>query len=172
MPPDSIGRVHGNHGNVLVVLRALTYMRALGGTGLRRVAERAVLNARYLEQMLTDVYDIPFPIPCMHEFVASAATIKKQTGVRAMDIAKALLVHGFHSPTVYFPLIVSEALMIEPTETESKRSLDHFVDVMIEIARESESNPEVVRSAPTRTPVGRLDEVRASKDLDVSWRRD
>ncbi|MDH3731617.1 MAG: aminomethyl-transferring glycine dehydrogenase subunit GcvPB, partial [Acidimicrobiia bacterium] len=109
-PTDSIGRVHGNHGNFLVVLRAYTYMRALGGDGLRRVAERSVLNARYLAKLLETTYQFPFPKPCMHEFVASAAHLKKEHGVRAFDIAKALPDHGFHAPTMYFPLIVEEAL--------------------------------------------------------------
>jgi glycine dehydrogenase subunit 2 len=172
MPPDSIGRVHGNHGNVLVVLRALTYMRALGGTGLRRVAERAVLNARYLEQMLTDVYDIPFPIPCMHEFVASAATIKKQTGVRAMDIAKALLDHGFHSPTVYFPLIVDEALMIEPTETESPETVEALGEALLDIAATAASDPAHIQAAPRHTPVGRPDDATAARHPILTWDMD
>jgi len=168
-PPDSIGRVHGNHGNVLVVLRALAYMRALGGAGLRRVAERAVLNARYLEQMLADAYEIPFQVPCMHEFVASASAIKKQTGVRAMDIAKALLDTGFHAPTVYFPLIVGEALMIEPTETESLETVEALGEALLDIAATAFSDPDLVMQAPRHTPIGRPDDATAARHPILTW---
>ncbi|MCB2224662.1 MAG: aminomethyl-transferring glycine dehydrogenase subunit GcvPB [Actinobacteria bacterium] len=168
-PESSIGRVHGNHGNVLVVLRALAYMRALGGEGLRRVAERAVLNARYLEHALSGTYDIPFPVPCMHEFVASAATLKRQTGVRAMDVAKALLDRGFHAPTVYFPLIVDEALMIEPTETESPETIDALAEALRAIAARSAEDPAAVQEAPHRTPVGRPDDAGAARHPILTW---
>jgi len=168
-PERSIGRVHGNHGNVLVVLRALTYMRALGGSGLRRVAELAVLNARYLAQIVSTAYDIPFPAPCMHEFVASAATIKRNTGVRAMDIAKALLDRGFHAPTVYFPLIVEEALMIEPTETESPETVEALGGALLEIAAAAEVDPELIQGAPHRTPVGRPDDAGAARHPVLTW---
>jgi len=169
VPEDSIGRVHGNHGNTLVVLRALTYMRALGGPGLRRVAERAVLNARYLEHLISDTYEIPFPAPCMHEFVASAATVKKATGVTAMDIAKSLLDHGFHSPTVYFPLIVDEALMIEPTETESPETVEALAEALIEIAAQAASDPGRVQQAPRSTPVSRPDDATAARHPILTW---
>jgi len=168
-PADSIGRVHGNHGNVLVVLRALAYMRALGGPGLRRVAERAVLNARYLEHLISKAYDLPFPAPCMHEFVASAASIKRETGVRAMDIAKALLDHGFHAPTVYFPLIVDEALMIEPTETESPETVEALGEALLEIAATATTNPGEIQDAPHHTPVSRPDDARAARHPILTW---
>ncbi|MCJ7725429.1 MAG: aminomethyl-transferring glycine dehydrogenase subunit GcvPB [Acidimicrobiia bacterium] len=169
VPEDSIGRVHGNHGNFLVVLRALAYMRALGGPGLRRVAERAVLNARYLERLISGSYDIPFPAPCMHEFVASAATIKRETGVRAMDIAKALLDYGFHAPTMYFPLIVDEALMIEPTETESPETVVALGEALIEIAALAASDPDRVKGAPHHTPVSRPDDAAAARHPILTW---
>jgi glycine dehydrogenase subunit 2 len=168
-PQDSIGRVHGNHGNFLVVLRAYTYMRALGGAGLERVAERSVLNARYLAELLENTYQFPFPKPCMHEFVASAAHLKKETGVRAFDIAKALPDYGFHAPTMYFPLIVEEALMVEPTETESPQTVEALADALIDIASRAVSEPEVLHGAPHRTPVGRPDEATAARKPVLNW---
>jgi glycine dehydrogenase subunit 2 len=169
MPSDSVGRVHGNHGNFLVVLRALTYMRLLGAEGMRRVAERSVLNSRYLASRLSDKYPIPFPSPPMHEFVASAADLKRRTGVRAMDVAKALLDRGFHAPTVYFPLIVEEALMIEPTETESPETVDALAAAFADIARVAEEDPEAVQSSPHHTPVSRPDEARAARSPKLTW---
>ncbi|MBU1493916.1 MAG: aminomethyl-transferring glycine dehydrogenase subunit GcvPB [Actinobacteria bacterium] len=169
VPDNSIGRVHGHQGNFLVVLRALAYMRALGGAGLRRVAERAVLNARYLEHLLAGAYDIPFPVPCMHEFVASAAAIKRATGVRAMDIAKSLLDLGFHAPTVYFPLIVDEALMIEPTETESPETVEALAAAMLDIAARAATEPDSVKGAPHRTPIGRPDDAAAARHPVLTW---
>ena len=169
MPSHSVGRVHGQHGNFLVVLRALVYMRALGGEGLRLVAERAVLNARYLEYLLGDRYDLPYPSTCMHEFVTSAKTIKQDTGVRAMDIAKALMDHGYHPPTVYFPLIVDEALMIEPTETQSRETIEAMAAALVEIAELAYENAEVVKDAPRRTPVHRPDDALAARNLQVTW---
>jgi glycine dehydrogenase subunit 2 len=170
MPSRCIGRVHGRHGNFGVVLRALTYMKALGDIGLKRVAELSVLNARYLEALISDHYTIPYPVPCMHEFVASAEEIKQKTGVRAMDIAKALPDRGFHAPTMYFPLIVHEALMIEPTETQSRESLEAFAAALNEIAEIAHEDPEAIISAPTATPVHRPDEALAARHLDVNWR--
>jgi glycine dehydrogenase subunit 2 len=169
MPSASIGRVHGQHGNFLVVLRALVYMRALGGEGLRRVAERAVLNARYLEHLLGERYDLPYPSICMHEFVTSAKSIKHDTGVRAMDIAKALLDRGYHAPTVYFPLIVDEALMIEPTETQSRETIEALAAALVEIAELAYRDAEAVKEAPLRTPVHRPDDARAARNLQVTW---
>jgi len=128
-----------------------------------------VLNARYLEQMLAGTYDIPFPIPCMHEFVASASTIKKQTGVRAMDIAKALPDRGFHAPTVYFPLIVDEALMIEPTETESPETVEALGEAFLDIAATAASDPAHVQAAPHHTPVGRPDDAAAARHPILTW---
>jgi glycine dehydrogenase subunit 2 len=169
MPVRSIGRVHGNHGNALVVVRALTYMRALGGDGLRRVAERSVLNARYLERLVAEAYDIPYPAPCMHEFVASASRLRRETGVRAMDVVKALLDRGFHAPTVYFPLVVDEALMIEPTETESLETLHALADALVEIARLAADDPEAVMDSPHHTPVSRPDDARAAREPVLTW---
>ena len=169
MPEASIGRMHGNHGNFLVVLRALTYMLALGGTGLRRVAERSVLNARYLAHRLSDAYDIPFTAPCMHEFVASAAALKRQTGVRAMDVAKALLDRGIHAPTMYFPLVVEEALMIEPTETESPETVDALADALAEIAAIAADDPARIQGAPHTTPVSRPDDAAAARNPILTW---
>lgn len=168
-PEHSIGRVHGSHGNFLVVLRALTYMRALGGSGLQRVGERSVLNARYLASLLDDAYTIPFDAPCMHEFVASAAALKRATGVRAMDVAKALLDRGFHAPTVYFPLVVEEALMIEPTETESLETVVAIAAALNEIAALATTDPASVQHAPHRTPVSRPDDAVAARTPVLTW---
>jgi len=169
MPPSSIGRVHGHHGNFLVVLRALTYMRALGGSGLRRVAERSVLNARYLASLVADTFEIPYETPCMHEFVASAATLKRRTGVRAMDVAKALLDRGIHAPTVYFPLVVDEALMIEPTETESRETVEAIAEALIGIAAEASTDADRLHAAPHATPVSRPDDARAARQPILGW---
>jgi len=167
----SIGKVHSWYGNFLVMVKAYAYILALGPEGLRRVAENAVLNANYLQEKLKDVYELPYDGRCQHEFVLSASR-QKAGGVKALDVAKRLLDLGLHAPTVYFPLIVKEALMIEPTETESRRSLDGFVEAMRRIAREAEEDPEKVTRAPVATPVGRLDEVRAARELDVVWEGD
>ena len=168
--PKSIGKVHAAYGNFLVAVRAYAYMLTLGPKGLRRVAENAVLNANYLQKKLEPLFELPFDGLCQHEFVLSASRQKEQ-GVTALDVAKRLLDYGLHAPTVYFPLIVKEALMIEPTETESRASLDRFVEVMTTVAEESASTPELVTGAPTETPVSRLDERRAAKDLDVTWEK-
>ena len=145
-------------------MRAYAYIRALGQAGLRDVAETAVLNANYVLAGLRDVYDVPFDRTCKHEFVLSARTLKREHGVRALDVAKRLMDFGIHPPTVYFPLLVDEALMIEPTETESKETLDRFVAAMRRIAEEAATSPEVVHEAPHVTPVRRLDEVKAAKE--------
>lgn len=163
MPARSIGRVHGAHGNFLILVRAFTYLLALGPDGLERASERAVLNANYLKALLSESYDLPYPQTCMHEFVASASSIKRETGVRAMDIAKALIDHGFHPPTMYFPLIVDEALMIEPTETESRETLDDLAAALADIATAARADAASVESAPHNTLVGRLDEARAAR---------
>jgi glycine dehydrogenase subunit 2 len=154
----------GFHGNVGILVRAYAYIRALGQAGLRDVADTAVLNANYVLAGLRHVYDVPFDRPCKHEFVLSARTLKREHGVRALDVAKRLMDFGIHPPTVYFPLLVDEALMIEPTETESKETLDRFVAVMRRIAEEAVEHPEALHEAPHVTPVGRLDEVRAAKE--------
>lgn len=166
--PDSIGRIHGFHGNFGILVRAYAYYRALGGVGLRRVSEMAVLNANYLRKRLEAEYPTAHPGLCMHEFVSTAKSFRKY-GIRAMDIAKRLIDLGFHPPTVYFPLVVEEAMMVEPTETESKQTLDAMADALLQIAEEARSNPELLREAPVTTPVGRLDEARAARRLRLRW---
>jgi glycine dehydrogenase subunit 2 len=165
--PKSIGYIAPFYGNFGVCLRAYAYILALGGDGLREVSENAVLNANYLMHSLKDRYDIPYLRTCMHEFVMSAAR-QADKGVRALDIAKALIDKGFHPPTVYFPLIVREAMMVEPTETESKETLDAFVEAMLAIADDADAAPERFAEAPATTPVSRLDETRAARELDFA----
>ncbi len=168
-PPQSIGRLGAFHGNFGVLVRAYAYARALGAEGLRQVSGDAVLTANYVMHALKDVYHLPYDRRCMHEAVFSARR-QKARGVRALDIAKRLLDHGIHAPTMYFPLIVDEALMIEPTESEGKETLDWFIAVMRQIAKEAEETPEVVTGAPHTTPVSRLDEARAARQPDLRWR--
>jgi len=168
-PPMSIGRVKSFYGNFGVIVRAFIYLRMLGAAGLKKVSEGAVLNARYLMENLKGDYWLKYDRPCMHEFVLSACRQKDQCGVRALDIAKQLLDMGYHPPTVYFPLIVPEALMIEPTETESVDTLDMFIEAMKEIARIAKEDPEYLHGAPRKMPVRRLDDVRAARQIDVKW---
>jgi glycine dehydrogenase subunit 2 len=170
--PDSIGRLSGFYGNVAVMVRAYAYLLTMGRDGLTRVSELAVLNANYLKERLKSIYTLPYDRICKHEFVLSARGLKEQLGVTALDVAKRLLDFGVHPPTVYFPLIVPEALMIEPTETESLEVLDRFVGVMERIAREAKDQPEMLRQAPTRTPVRRIDEVLAARTPVVRWHPD
>ena len=162
----SIGRVHSHLGNFGNLVRAYTYIRSLGASGLREAANDAVLNANYLRASLADDYDLPYDRICMHEVVL-AGTRQRRLGVRTLDIAKRLIDYGIHPPTIYFPIIVDEALMIEPTETESRESLDQFIDVMRRIAREVESDPDKLHDAPVNAPVRRLDEVTANRRPDV-----
>ncbi len=169
--PDSIGYVAPFYGNMGVIIKAYVYILLLGREGMARVAENAVLNANYLMKKLKEFYELPFDRPCMHEFVLSAARQAKQ-GVKAMDIAKRLLDFGFHPPTVYFPLIVEEAMMFEPTETESLGMLDEFIAAMEQIAREADENPERLQNAPHRLCVSRIDEVQAARNLDLRWECD
>ena len=164
--PKSIGRVHPYFGNFNVFVKAYAYIRTLGGDGARAVSENAVINANYLLARLRGAYDLKYPGPCMHEFVLSARNLKK-FGVRATDVVKRLLDYGIHAPTVYFPLIVEEALMIEPVETESKETLDRFAEVMEAIAAEAEKSPELLHEAPVTTPVRRLDEAVAARCPDL-----
>ncbi len=166
--PKSVGRVHGFFGNFGVLVRAMAYIMSLGAPGLSAVSRGAILNANYLLARLRGDYTLRYPGPCMHEFVLSAVKQKKR-GVRAADISKRLLDFGVHAPTTYFPLIVEEALMIEPTESESKESLDRFVEIMQTIAREAEEEPERVKTAPHTTPVARPDEARAARQLKLRW---
>jgi glycine dehydrogenase subunit 2 len=160
--PQTIGRVKGFYGNFGILVRAYTYIRTLGPEGLRKVSEYAVLNANYMMRRLAPYYDLAFDTHCKHEFVLSGKKHKKH-GVRTLDIAKRLLDFGYHPPTVYFPLIVEECIMIEPTETESKETLDDFIETMIQIAREAEESPETVINAPHTTVVTRLDEALAAR---------
>jgi glycine dehydrogenase subunit 2 len=165
MPSKSIGRVKAFYGNFGVLVRAYTYIRMLGGEGLRAVSENAVLNANYLQAKLRGTYPVPHDNrTCMHEFVARGVPAGV-SGVRTLDVAKRLIDYGFHPPTIYFPLIVPEALMIEPTETESKETLDAFVDALLRIAEEAHTDPELLLTAPHSAPVRRLDEVKAGKEL-------
>jgi glycine dehydrogenase subunit 2 len=167
--PLSIGRVKGFYGNVGVIVRAYTYLVRMGADGLTRAAEDAVLSANYLRARLRDLYPVPHEGPCMHEFVSSATTHLAQD-VTARDIAKRLLDFGIHPPTIYFPLIVPEALMVEPTETEDLRALDSFIEAMQQIDREAREDPEILRTAPHTTVVGRPDEVEASRHPILRWR--
>ena len=165
--PKSIGYIAPFYGNFGIVLRAYAYVLMLGREGLERVAENAVLNANYVKAKLKPYFDLPFPQVCKHECVFSAAAQNKY-GIHGTDIAKALIDEGFHPPTMYFPLIVKEAMMIEPTETESKETIDAFIDAMIRIAKKAETDPESLLSAPKTTPVGRLDEAKAAKDVNIA----
>jgi glycine dehydrogenase subunit 2 len=153
-----------------MLVRAYAYIRTMGPDGLRSVSDNAVLNANYVMKRLEAHYDVAVPGPCMHECVLSARRQKKR-GVTATDIAKRLLDLGFYAPSTYFPLIVEEALMIEPTETESRETLDAFCDAMIQIAQEAETSPQTVHDAPVTTPVRRLDQTRAAREPDLRWRR-
>jgi glycine dehydrogenase subunit 2 len=168
--PQTIGRVRSFHGNFGVIVKAMAYIMALGAEGLRDASEKAVLNANYMMEKLKKYYALPYDRTCMHEFVLSASGMKEKTGVSAMDVAKKLLDYGMHPPTVYFPLIVHEALMIEPTETESKETLDFAVDALVEIAKAAAEDPKALHDAPVTTPVGRLDEVAAARRPMLRWR--
>lgn len=167
-PQNSIGRLHAFHGNVGMHVRAYCYIRMHGAAGLRQVSADAVLNANYLLVNLKEKYDLPYDRRCMHEFVLSGNRQKKN-GVRTLDIAKRLLDFGIHPPTTYFPLIVPEAMMIEPTETESKESLNYFIAAMLLIADEAQNDPEYVKTAPHTTEFRRLDDVGANRNLNLRW---
>ena len=168
--PGTVGRVHSFHGNFGILLRGLVYLSTLGPEGLREVSRTAILNANYLMRRLAKTFDLPHPEHCMHEFVLSGRGLRKY-GVRTLDVAKRLLDFGVHAPTVYFPLIVEEALMIEPTETETLDRLDHFAEAMERIAKEAAENPKTLLDAPLTTPVSRLDEGRAARELVLHWGR-
>jgi glycine dehydrogenase subunit 2 len=166
--PQSIGRVRSFHGNFGMLVRALAYILALGGDGLTQATRMAVLSANYIRRRLEGTYHLAFPGVCMHECVFSDKGFEA-VGVKTLDIAKRLLDHGFYAPTIYFPLVVAGAIMIEPTETESKETLDEFIEAMLAIAREARETPDVVRNAPTLTPIGRLDEARAARRPVLRW---
>ncbi|MCO5178190.1 MAG: aminomethyl-transferring glycine dehydrogenase subunit GcvPB [Thermomicrobiales bacterium] len=168
-PEHSVGKVHGFYGNFGMHVRAYTYIRMHGAEGLRRISEDAVLAANYLMANLKDRYEVAYDRPCMHEFVATARHQKAEYGVRTLDIAKRLLDFGIHPPTTYFPLIVEEALMIEPTETESIETLDEFIAAMRQIDDEIKADAEFVKHAPHTTEYKRLDEVRANRELNLRW---
>jgi glycine dehydrogenase subunit 2 len=165
--PKSIGYVAPFYGNFGVFLKAYAYMLRLGGKGLTRASENAVLSANYMRKRLENHFEIPYNRICMHEFVASAS-LQIQKGVHALDIAKALLDKGYHAPTIYFPLIVPEAIMIEPTETENKETLDTFIDDLIKIAEMADTNPEALHAAPVTLPVSRLDETKAARAMELT----
>jgi glycine cleavage system P protein (glycine dehydrogenase) subunit 2 len=166
--PQTIGKVRGFTGPFGVFVRSYAYMR-MWGPRLREMSEVAVLNANYVLARLKNAYDLPFDRLCMHEFVLSARTLKREHGCTALDVAKRLMDYGFHPPTIYFPLVVPEALMVEPTETEAKETLDAFCDAMLAIAREAAEEPELLKEAPHHRPVRRLDEVRAAKSPVVKY---
>lgn len=167
-PPKTVGKIAGFYGNFSVLVKAYAYARSLGAEELKRVSGDAVLNANYLKEKLKAYYHLPYDRTCMHEVVFSGKK-QKAKGVSTLDIAKRLLDYGLHPPTVYFPLIVSDALMTEPTETESKETLDNYIAAMKEIARDAEENPDILHQAPRNTPVRRLDDARAFRQLDLRW---
>mgnify|MGYP004703406933 CR=1 FL=1 len=169
--PHSIGRVRAFYGNFGVIVKAYAYIRSLGEEGMTRATEMAVLNANYIKERLKPYFDLPYDRVCMHECVFSGKRQLAESGVHTLDIAKRLIDFGYHPPTIYFPLIVPEAIMIEPTETESKETIDTFCNAMIAIAMESKENPQCVKDAPLRTPLRRLDEVLAARKPDVCWKR-
>jgi glycine dehydrogenase subunit 2 len=168
--PDAVGTMRSFWSNFAHMVRALAYCYANGADGLTRVSQLAVLNANYIRASIRDVIDIPYDEINRHEFVASAQSIKRATGVRALDIAKALLDRGYHAPTVYFPLLVPECIMIEPTETESKETLDGFIAALREILSVARTDPHEIFDAPVTTPVSRVDETRAARQPDLRWR--
>ncbi|OGI09473.1 MAG: glycine dehydrogenase (aminomethyl-transferring) [Candidatus Margulisbacteria bacterium GWF2_35_9] len=160
----SIGKVHGFYGNINVVIKAFVFIIMYGRDGLKHVSQQAIINANYLQEKLKDVYKLAYNRRCMHEFVLSAAKLKKDFGISALDIAKRLIDYGIHPPTIYFPQIVSESMMMEPTESESKEELDDFIQIMTDIRAEIETNPEILHDAPITRVVGRLDEAKAVKE--------
>lgn len=166
--PDSIGKIHTYYGNFGMMVRAYTYIRMLGAQGLKDLSRNAIINANYLRENLRDIFELPHSQRCMHEFVLSGSH-QKQQGIKTLDIAKRLLDFDFHAPTIYFPHIVKEALMMEPTESESRATLDRFIEVLHQINREIEEDPDLLLSAPHTTPVKRIDEVRANRELDIRW---
>jgi glycine dehydrogenase subunit 2 len=167
--PHSIGRMKAFYGNIGVVLKAYAYVRSLGARGLKEASEMAVLNANYLKKQVEDLFEVPVNAICKHEFVVSASNWKEKYGVRALDIAKRLLDYGFHPPTIYFPLIVEEALMIEPTETESKEALDAFAASLKRIYDEAQENPDLMQKTPHHMPVKRVDEVKAAREMKLKY---
>jgi glycine dehydrogenase subunit 2 len=168
--PKSIGKVRSFYGQFGVMVRAYTYIRALGNAGIKNASDKAVLAANYLGKKLQPFFTMPYALPCMHEFVLSAEKQKDANGVRALDIAKQLIDYGIHPPTIYFPMIVHECLMIEPTETETLETLDRFAAIMQKIAEQAQTNPEAAHQAPVTTPVSRVDEVKAAREPNLRWK--
>jgi glycine dehydrogenase subunit 2 len=166
---DSIGRMHGFHGNFGVLVRAYAYVFLHGSDGLQEVGERAVLNANYLAELVKEAFPLAYPGRPMHEFVATARPLREQTGIRAIDIAKRVIDLGFHPSTVYFPLVVEESMMVEPTETETRETLDGLAAAMVQAAHEAKTDPDLLHQAPVTTPVRRLDEARAARHLKLRW---
>ncbi|NLT95197.1 MAG: aminomethyl-transferring glycine dehydrogenase subunit GcvPB, partial [Clostridia bacterium] len=169
--PHSIGKVKTFYGNFGVIVKAFTYCMALGAEGLKEASEMAVLNANYLKALLKEYYHVPFDRFCKHEFIITPTKEMKAKGVHTLDIAKRLIDYGFHPPTIYFPLIVEEAMMIEPTETENKETLDAFCEAMIKIYQEAMDNPEVLHDAPHSTLVSRFDEAQAARKPVLRWQK-
>ena len=167
-PAKSIGKLSGFHGNFGVLVRAYTYIRTLGDAGIKSISGNAVLSATYMMNSLRGIYHLPYDRTCMHEAVFSA-DLQMQRGSSGLEIAKRLLDYGFHAPTMYFPLIVHEALMIEPTESETKETIDAFIQALIDIDREVTEDPDLVNNAPHTTPVARLDEAKAARQPDLRW---
>ena len=170
-PEKTIGKMGAFHGNFGALVRAYAYIRTLGKQGVPKVSEDAVINANYIRSQLKGVFDLPYDRTCMHEVVFSARNLKRDNGITALDVSKRLIDYGIHPPTMYFPLIVEEALMIEPTETESKETIDEFIDVMKIIAREAAEDPSLLREAPHNTPNTRLDEALAAREPDLRWKK-
>jgi glycine dehydrogenase subunit 2 len=168
--PRSIGRLHGFHGNVAVLVRAYAYVFLHGADGLKEVSQLAALNANYLSSLIASDFPLAHPeVRPMHEFVATAKPLRDETGVRAMDVAKRVIDLGFHPCTVYFPLVVEEAMMVEPTETETRETLDSFAAALRQTAAEARTTPQLLHDAPVTTPVRRLDEARAARHLKLRW---
>ncbi|MYC07052.1 MAG: glycine dehydrogenase subunit 2 [Chloroflexi bacterium] len=168
-PPQTVGRMGAFHGNFGALVRAYAYMSTLGDQGIGNISHDAVINANYILSQLKDYYDLPYDRSCMHEVVFSARNLKREHGISALDVAKRLIDYGIHPPTMYFPLIVDEALMVEPTETESKETLDGFIEVMRAIAQEAQDDPDLLHNAPHDTPNTRLDEARAARRPYLRW---
>jgi glycine dehydrogenase subunit 2 len=168
---ESIGRIHSFFGNVGVLVRAYCYIKTLGSDGLWNVSKNAIINANYIKKKLSHLYSVPYSDGTMHEFVISAQN-QKERGLKALDIAKIILDHGFHAPTIYFPINVKESIMIEPTETESKETLDSFIDLMLSIDARINKDLNHLLDAPTNTPVRRLNETKANRELNLNWKNE
>ena len=168
---NSIGKIHSYNGNFGILVRAFVYIKMLGEEGVKNMTKHAILNANYIKKLLSKVYEVPFSDGTLHEFVISGVN-QKNKGAKALDIAKSLLDYGFYAPTIYFPTNISESIMIEPTESEDKATLDKFISAMLEIDDNIEKNLDKVLDAPLKTPVRRLDETKANRELNLRWKSD